>query len=110
MSDRPRLPDPREKPWLTVSELAAITGEGEKAIRAALDADQLPMLRIGRYVRIPTAALLAQLGIAPNDSEAGDSTSPAPAQHSNDTTAGASHEHAPEHTPSSSSLRVVPGR
>jgi excisionase family DNA binding protein len=57
------FPHPRERPWLTVAELSAITGEGQKAIRAALDAGQLPMLRVGRYVRIPTAALLRQLGI-----------------------------------------------
>jgi excisionase family DNA binding protein len=67
-----RLPDPREKPWLTVAELAAITGEGEKAIRAALDAGHLPMLRVGRYVRIPTAALLAQLGITTTDAQPDD--------------------------------------
>lgn len=65
------LPDPRQKPWLTVAELAQITGEGEKAIRAALNAGQLPRIDIGRYVRIPTAALLALLGIAPENTEAG---------------------------------------
>lgn len=67
-----RLPDPRRKPWLTVAELAAITGEGEKAIRAALYAGQLPLLRVGRYQRIPTAALLELLHIAdsPETSEA----------------------------------------
>lgn len=71
-----RLPDPREKPWLTVAELAAITGEGEKAIRAALDAGTLPELPIGRYRRIPTAALLRTLGIDDHrepDDEAGGS-------------------------------------
>ena len=68
-----RLPDPREKPWLTVAELALITGEGEKAIRSAIDAGALPHLRIGRYVRIPTALLLEQLGIteAATGTEAG---------------------------------------
>ncbi|MCW3039252.1 MAG: binding protein excisionase family [Solirubrobacterales bacterium] len=58
-----RLPEPAERPWLTVSELAQISGEGEKAIRAALDAGQLPLLRVGRYVRIPTAKLRQQLGL-----------------------------------------------
>jgi excisionase family DNA binding protein len=58
-----RLPDPAERPWLSVAELAQITGEGEKAIRAALDAGQLPLLRVGRYVRIPTARLRQVLGI-----------------------------------------------
>lgn len=60
-----KLPDPAERPWLTVAELARITGEGEKAIRAALDAGQLPLLRVGRYVRIPTARLRQVLGIDP---------------------------------------------
>jgi excisionase family DNA binding protein len=60
-----KLPDPAERPWLTVAELAQITGEGEKAIRAALDAGHLPLLRVGRYVRIPTALLRQRLGIDP---------------------------------------------
>lgn len=64
-----RLPDPAERPWLTVAELAQITGEGEKAIRAALDAGHLPLLRVGRYVRIPTARLRQVLGIDPVASE-----------------------------------------
>ena len=58
-----RLPDPRERPWLSVAEVAAITGEGEKAIRHTLDAGHLPVLRIGRYVRVPTAAFLTLVGI-----------------------------------------------
>jgi excisionase family DNA binding protein len=58
-----RLPDPRERPWLTVAEVAAITGEGQKVIRAAIDAGQLPSLRVGRYVRVPTAALYALCGL-----------------------------------------------
>jgi hypothetical protein len=60
-----RLPDPRERPWLTVAEVADITGEGEKVIRGALDRGQLPRLDIGRYVRIPTHLLLQQLGMSP---------------------------------------------
>jgi excisionase family DNA binding protein len=52
-----RLPDPRERPWLTVAEVAEITGEGEKAVRAAIAAGQLPRIDVGRYVRVPTAAL-----------------------------------------------------
>lgn len=64
------LPDPRQRPWLTVAEVAQITGEGQKAIRAALDAGQLPVLRVGRYVRIPTAGLYALVGLTPDSSEA----------------------------------------
>lgn len=61
----PAFPTPEERPWLTVAELAQITGEGEKAIRAAIAAGDLPLLRVGRYVRIPTARLRQQLGIDP---------------------------------------------
>lgn len=75
-----RIPDPREKPWLTVKELAEITGEGEKVLRGAISAGQLPHLAVGRYVRIPTAALRVQLGIDP---ESTDGESPAQASPSN---------------------------
>lgn len=68
------LPDPRDRPWLTVAELAGITGEGEKVIRAALDLGQLPVLRIGRYLRIPTAALLRTLEIESEPLEDRDGT------------------------------------
>ena len=51
------LPGPRERPWLTVAEVAEITGEGEKVIRAAIDAGHLPLLSVGRYVRILTQRL-----------------------------------------------------
>ena len=75
----PRLPDPREKPWLTVAELAAITGEGEKALRAAIDAGHLPVIQVGRYVRIPTATLLEVLGIEPENTTADPATGSATA-------------------------------
>jgi len=60
-----RLPDPRERPWLTVAEVAQITGEGTKAIRQAIASEQLPVLRIGRYVRIPTAGFYELVGLIP---------------------------------------------
>lgn len=97
-----RLPDPREHPWLTVAELAELTGEGEKAIRAALDAGQLPLLRIGRYTRIPTAALMAQLGIDPEDTEADSSTEPATATVHHLTPRSGEPQHGPEHPKQSS--------
>jgi hypothetical protein len=74
-----RLPEPTERPWLTVADLAAISGEGEKAIRAALDAGHLPLLRVGRYVRIPTALLRQRLGIDPTGPDARDPSLTEPA-------------------------------
>ncbi len=60
-----RLPDPRERPLLTVAEVAALMpeGVGEKAVRAAIAAGQLPSQRVGRYVLVPTAALRRQLHV-----------------------------------------------
>lgn len=64
-----RLPDPRERPWLSVAEVAEITGEGQKVIRAAVAAGQLTSIRIGRYVRLPTAALYEALHMSPDRDE-----------------------------------------
>lgn len=64
VTTRRRLPHPLDRPWLTVAEVAEITGEGQKAIRAALDAGQLPLLRVGRYVRVPTQRLYDLLGMS----------------------------------------------
>jgi excisionase family DNA binding protein len=63
------LPDPRERPLLKVAEVAEILREGEKVVRSAIDAGQLPSVRVGRYVRVPTAPLYALCGLTP-DSEA----------------------------------------
>ncbi len=62
------IPRPNERPWLTVDEVATITGEGSKAIRHAIDAGQIPSLRIGRYVRIPTQAFRELVGLDVEDS------------------------------------------
>ncbi len=80
-----RLPDPRERPLLTVAEVAALMpeGVGEKAVRAAIAAGQLPSQRVGRYVLVPTAALRRQLHVddsTPDAREAGVAT-PALALH-----------------------------
>lgn len=64
------LPTPQDRPWLSVAEVAEITHEGEKVIRAAIDAGQLPVIRIGRYVRVPTALLYELLGLQPPGMEA----------------------------------------
>ncbi len=74
-----RLPDPRERPWLTVAEVTQITGEGTKAIRQAIASEQLPVLRIGRYVRIPTAGFYELVGLTPDTSEAEPATDAADA-------------------------------
>ena len=80
MSTTNRLPDPRERPWLKVAELVEITGEGEKAIRAAIDAGHIPHIKVGRYIRIPTAEFRRRVGLDPeaqgNDDDAVTSSGP----------------------------------
>ena len=72
-----RLPDPRDRPWLTVAELAEITGVGEKAIRAAAAAGQIPSVKISRYLRFPTARFMREvLGIDPDGNGPGPSPGP----------------------------------
>jgi excisionase family DNA binding protein len=63
------FPDPAVKPLLSVEETAAALGEGEKAIRSAIEAGHIPHIRIGRYVRVPVAPLRVLLGIDPENSE-----------------------------------------
>lgn len=67
-----RLPEPRERPLLTVAEVVELMpdGVGEKAVRAAIAAGQIPVQYVGRYVLIPTARLREQLGISPDMDEA----------------------------------------
>jgi len=64
------MPDPRERPLLSVSEVAQLMREGEKVIRSAIDQGQIPSIRIGRYVRVPTASLYEMCGIGPPGNEA----------------------------------------
>ena len=75
------LPDPRERPLLTVAEVAALMpeGVGEKAVRAAIAAGQLPATRVGRYVLVPTAALRRQLGLDDEALDAREAGVPTPA-------------------------------
>jgi len=71
-----RLPDPRDKPFHTVAETVPYLPEGigEKAIRAAIDAGQIPSVRVGRRILVPTAALWALVGLTPDSSAADPAT------------------------------------
>lgn len=59
-----QIPNPLDKPLLSVAETAVFMHEGEYAVRRAIELGQIPSIRIGRYVRIPTAGLLQILGIS----------------------------------------------
>jgi excisionase family DNA binding protein len=56
------LPDPRTRPTLTIEETARILSLGRSSAYAAVHAGEIPSLRIGHRLLVPTAALLRLLG------------------------------------------------
>jgi excisionase family DNA binding protein len=64
--DIPNLPDPEVRPWLTVEEALPFLPCGRNGAYAAIKSGQIPSLRVGRKIVIPTAALrrLAQIDAA----------------------------------------------
>lgn len=55
------LPDPKERPTLTVDAAADILGVDRKTVYAAINSGELPCLRVGRRILIPTAWLAARI-------------------------------------------------
>jgi excisionase family DNA binding protein len=53
--------DPKAKPTMSVEEFAAAAGIGRSTAFAAVHAGEVPHLRFGRRIRIPTAAVLRML-------------------------------------------------
>lgn len=71
------IPDPRERPTLTVPEAGALVGLGRSASFDAVKRGEIPALRFGRRLAVPTARLLEMLGLGvPTGSS--DSETPAP--------------------------------
>ena len=55
------LPDPIERPTLTVDETASVLGICRASAYEAVRAGEIPAVRIGRRVLVPTARLVAML-------------------------------------------------
>lgn len=55
------IPDPRLQPTLTIEEAASVLGIGRSAAYSAARRGEIPSLRLGRTIRVPTAALLELL-------------------------------------------------
>lgn len=85
----PKIPDPREQPTMTVPEAAELLRIGrsaayEQARRylATDGAEGIPVIRLGRRLRVPTAALLRLLGLDDTGPpEAGKTLGPSAAPH-----------------------------
>ena len=55
------LPDPTERPTLTVDAVAEILGLDRKTVYAAVNSGELPSLRVGRRILVPTSWLAARI-------------------------------------------------
>lgn len=55
------LPDPIERPTLTVDAVAEILGVDRKTVYAAINSGELPSLRVGRRILVPTSWLAARI-------------------------------------------------
>lgn len=65
------VPDPLERPVLSVPEAGAICGLGRSASFDAVRRGELPVIRFGRRLAVPTAALLTMLGLSPDGPNVG---------------------------------------
>jgi len=62
-SSAPKLPDPESEPTLSVPDAGALLGLGRSAAYSAAGSGQIPTLRLGRKLRVPTAALRRMVGL-----------------------------------------------
>lgn len=63
----PVLPDPKARPTLTVDAVADLLGLDRKTVYAAINSGELPSLRVGRRILVPTSWLAAR--IAPDSDD-----------------------------------------
>jgi excisionase family DNA binding protein len=57
------IPDPAREPFINVARAATILGLHQRSIYLAIERDEIPTIRVGRALRIPTAKFLAQYSL-----------------------------------------------
>jgi excisionase family DNA binding protein len=57
---RTTIPDPTTEPTMSADRAARVLGVSGRSIYLACDRGEIPCIRVGRSVRIPTARFLAQ--------------------------------------------------
>lgn len=63
MSTHNRLPDPEVTPWLSIPEAGAVFGLSRAASYQAAQRGEIPTIRLGKRLLVPTARLRAMLGL-----------------------------------------------
>lgn len=66
------IPDPREQPTVSVTVAGRLLGLGRSAAYEAANRGDIPTLRIGRRMVVPTVPVLRMLGLLPVTSAQGD--------------------------------------
>jgi excisionase family DNA binding protein len=61
------IPVPEEQPTMSVEEAAEALGIGRSAAYECVHRGEVPSIRLGRRLRVPTAALRVLLGIDPSN-------------------------------------------
>lgn len=64
------FPDPRTRPTMTVEEAGRWLGLSRSSVYDAAASGELPTIRIGRRLMVPTAALAQMLALVPTGGEA----------------------------------------
>lgn len=63
-SRRPLVPDPHARPTISVPEAGGLLGLGRSASYEAAKRGEIPTIPVGRHLKVPTALILAKLGLA----------------------------------------------
>lgn len=61
----PPLPDPETQPTMNVEEAGPYYGLSRVSAYAAVNRGDIPSIRVGRRILVPTAAVRRQLGLDP---------------------------------------------
>ncbi len=57
------IPDPATEPFVSVSRVGAILGVSRRKAYYAVESGDIPSVRIGGTLRVPSGELLARLGL-----------------------------------------------
>lgn len=65
------VPDPREQPTITVKEAAALLGISERSAYEAAHRGEIPVIRLGRRMTVPTVLVLRMIGLDSSNDKSG---------------------------------------
>jgi excisionase family DNA binding protein len=60
-----QVPNPESEPTITIDRAAAILGVGVRGMYRAAERDEIPVVRVGRTIRVLTGKFLRQYGLEP---------------------------------------------